>query len=91
MLRIRGNSQVGPTSIEEMDDDAHELAERGGRSYLCGMTDDLADTLRRADRLALGDEVVLVPGTEVLGSSLRTAVQDARTWLDEQRRAGDGG
>ncbi|CCH88437.1 Sulphate transporter [Modestobacter italicus] len=82
VLRIRGNSQIGATFIEEINDYAHELGERGGRLYLCGMTEDLADKLRRADRLALGNEVVLVPGTNVLGSALREAVQDARTWLD---------
>ncbi|SNR87730.1 SulP family inorganic anion transporter [Blastococcus mobilis] len=82
VLRIRGNSQIGATFIEEMNDYAQELGKRGGRLYLCGMTDDLADTMRRADRFALGDEVVLVPGTNVLGSSLREAVRDARTWLD---------
>ena len=82
VLRIRGNSQIGATFIEEINDYAHELAERGGRLFLCGMTDDLADKLRRADRLALDDEVVLVPGTDVLGASLRAAVRDARAWLD---------
>jgi SulP family sulfate permease len=82
VLRIRGNSQIGATFIEEMNDYAHELGKRGGRLYLSGMTEDLADRLRRADRFELGDEVVLVPGTDVLGSSLREAVREARTWLD---------
>ena len=91
VLRIRGNSQIGATFIEEINDYAHELGRRGGRLYLCGMTEDLADKLRRADRLALNDEVVLVPGTNVLGSSLSKAVQQARTWLegldtDDERR-----
>ena len=90
VLRIRGNSQIGATFIEEVNDYAHELGQRGGRLYLCGMTDDLADKLRRADRFALGDEVVLVPGTNVLGSSLRKAVQDARTWLDGSAADGEG-
>jgi SulP family sulfate permease len=89
VLRIRGNSQIGATFIEEMNDYAHELAQRGGRLYLCGMTDDLADKLRRADRFDLGDEVILVSGTNVLGSSLREAVRDARTWLDGPRTTGE--
>lgn len=83
VLRVRGNTQIGATFIEEMNEYAHELGERSGRLYLCGMSDDLADTLRRADRFALDDEVVLVPATPVLGASLRQAVQDAQTWLDE--------
>jgi len=85
VLRIRGNNQIGATFIEEINDYAHELAGRGGRLYLCGMTEDLADKLRRADRFELGDEVVLVPGTNVLGSSLQAAVQDAEQWLQEDR------
>lgn len=83
VLRIRGNSQIGATFIEEINDYAHELGQHGGRLYLCGMTDDLADKLRRADRLDLGDEVVLVPGTNVLGSSLREAIQQARAWSED--------
>lgn len=81
VLRIRGNNQVGATFIEEVNDYAHELARRGGRVYLCGMTPDLAERLRRSGRFSLGEELVLVPGTDVLGSSLRTAVQDAGRWL----------
>ena len=46
------------------------------------MTPDLAEKFRRADRFDLGDEVVLVPGEEILGSSLRDAVRQARAWLD---------
>ena len=45
------------------------------------MTPDLVEKIRRADRLLLGDEVVLVPGEEILGASLREAVRQARTWL----------
>jgi SulP family sulfate permease len=82
VLRIRGNSQIGATFIEEIDDYAHRLGRRGGRLYLCGMTPDLADKIERADRLALNDEVVLVPGGEILGSSLRDAVRQARAWVD---------
>ena len=81
VLRVRGNSQIGATFIEEIDGYAHRLAERGGRLYLCGMTEQLADKLRRAHRLELDDEVVLVPGTQVLGESLRQAVRHAHDWL----------
>lgn len=46
VLRIRGNSQIGATFIEEIDDYAHELSGHGGRLYLCGMTPDLAEIAR---------------------------------------------
>jgi sulfate permease, SulP family len=84
VLRIRGNSQIGATFIEEINGYAHELGRHGGRLYLCGMTPDLAEKLRRADWLALNDEVVLVPGEEILGSSLREAVRQARAWVDNR-------
>lgn len=89
VLRIRGNSQIGATFIDEIHGYAHELAQHGGRLYLCGMTPDLADKLRRAGRFELGEEVVLVPGGEILGSSLQDAVRQARAWVDHQRE--DGG
>ena len=46
------------------------------------MTPDLAEKFRRAEQFALGNEVILVPGEEILGSSLRDAVRQARAWLD---------
>lgn len=52
------------------------------------MTPDLAEKFRRAERFALGNEVVLVPGEEILGSSLREAVRQARAWVE--RGSGDG-
>jgi SulP family sulfate permease len=84
VLRIRGNSQIGATFIDEIDSYAHELAQHGGRLYLCGMTPDLAEKLQRAGRLDLNDEVVLVPGEEILGSSLREAVRRAHAWIDNR-------
>lgn len=86
VLRIRDNTQVGATFIEEINDFAQRLSRGGGRLYLCGMTTELAETMQRSDRLALGDEVVLVPGEEILGASLRKAVRQAQDFLE-----GDGG
>ncbi|HLR46923.1 MAG TPA: hypothetical protein VK092_07170, partial [Deinococcales bacterium] len=82
VLRIRDNSQVGATFIEEINDFAQRLSRQGGRLYLCGMTSELAQTMQRSDRLAVGDDVVLVPGEEVLGASLRNAVSQARAFLE---------
>jgi SulP family sulfate permease len=87
VMRIRGNSQIGPTFIDEINGCARDLAKGGGRLYLCGMTTELAGKLERADRLELDDEVVIVPGEEVLGRSLREAVRQAKEWV--ARRAGD--
>lgn len=51
------------------------------------MTPELAGRIRRADRLSLGGEVVLAPGEEVLGPSLRDAVR--RAWVGDGSEDGD--
>lgn len=81
VLRIRDNSQVGATFIEEVTDYAHILSQRGGRLYLCGMTTSVGAMMKRSGRLALGDEMVLVPGEEILGASLKEAVRQAEAYL----------
>ncbi|WP_370458955.1 SulP family inorganic anion transporter [Aggregicoccus sp. 17bor-14] len=81
VLRLRGNSQVGTTSIEVLNDYAHALADAGGRLYLSGMTDEVSERLERAHRLELDEEVSLFPATHVLGGSTRDAVSAARDFL----------
>jgi len=82
VLRVRGNTQVGATFIEEINDYAQELAAHGGRLYLCGLTTTLALRILRSQRVALGDDVVIVPGEEILGASLREAIRRAEEWVD---------
>lgn len=82
VLRMRDNSQIGATFIEEVTDYAHTLSQRGGRLYLCGMTTQVGEMMRRSGRLALDDEVVLVPGEEVLGASLKETVRQAQAFLE---------
>lgn len=81
VLRIRDNTQIGATFIEEITDYARTLSQRGGRLYLCGMTTRVSEMMKRSGRLALDDEVVLVPGEEVLGASLKEAVRQADAYL----------
>lgn len=81
VLRIRDNTQIGATFIEEITDYARKLSQRGGRLYLCGMTTRVSEMMKRSGRLALDDEVVLVPGEEVLGASLKEAVRQADAYL----------
>lgn len=86
VLRLRDNTQIGATFIEEVTDYARTLRRRGGRLYLCGMTTEVVQMMERSGRMALDDEVVLVPGEEILGASLRKAVRQAQDFLE-----GDGG
>src|SRR5690625_4932990 len=88
VLRLRGNTDVGATFIEEISDYAEQLGANGGRLYLCGLTTKLALQIPRSERVALlGDELVLVPAEEILGASLREAVRLADEWVQSQ---GDG-
>jgi SulP family sulfate permease len=81
VLRLRGRTQVGSTLIEELDHYADELAESGGRLYLSGLEEELAQQLRRTGKLDLEQSVGLVPVSDVMGASTRQAVADARAWL----------
>lgn len=89
ILRLRGNSQIGATVIDVLNDYAHELADAGGRLYLNGMDKQVNDRLKRARRLDLDEEVVLIPATRVLGESTRDAVVAANDFLRQYRE--DGG
>ena len=82
VLRLRDNTQIGATFIEEVTDYARTLRRRGGRLYLCGMTTEVVQMMERSGRMALDDEVVLVPGEEILGASLREAVRQAQEFLE---------
>lgn len=82
VLRLRDNTQIGATFIEEVTDYARTLRRRGGRLYLCGMTTEVVQMMERSGRMALDDEVVLVPGEEILGASLREAVRQAHEFLE---------
>ncbi|MGC0251928.1 SulP family inorganic anion transporter [Pseudactinotalea sp. Z1748] len=84
VLRVRGNTQIGSTFIEEINDYAQQLARNGGRLYLCGLTTRFTQQIVRSERVALDDQVVLVPGEEILGASLRAAIRLAEEWVRAQ-------
>ncbi len=88
ILRLRGNSQVGATSIDVLNEYAHALAGVGGRLYLSGMNDQVSERLERARRLDLDDEVVLFPATGILGESTERAVAAANAFLRQDRADG---
>lgn len=84
VLRVRGNTQVGATFIGEINDYAERLAENGGRLYLRGLTTKLAMRIMRSEIIELGGNVVLVPGEEILGASLREAIRLAEEWVQDR-------
>lgn len=89
ILRLRGNSQIGATVIDVLNDYAHELAKAGGLLYLNGMDEQVSDRLERARRLELDNEVILIPATDILGESTRRAIAHANTWLRPYREDDD--
>lgn len=89
IIRLRGNSQIGSTLIDVLNDYAHELAEAGGRLYLAGMDEQVIERLQRARQLDLDEEVVLVQASEVLGSATREAVAAAKDFLRQYRDEDD--
>lgn len=88
VLRLRGNSQIGATVIDTLNDYAHALAEAGGRLYLSGMDERVSDRLQRAHKFRLDDEVYLFPATGILGGSTRDAITAAKEWLRQSGEVG---
>ena len=66
----------------------HELADAGGRLFLCGMEEQVSDRLERARRLDLEEEVGIFPATGILRDSTREAVNAANDYLRQYREDG---
>jgi SulP family sulfate permease len=81
VLRLRGRTSVGATLIEVLDAYADDLAEVGGRLYLSGVDERLAEQLRRTGKLDLDRAVQLVPALDVYGASTTQAIEHASAWL----------
>ena len=69
------------TLIEVLDEYADDLAEVGGRLYLSGVDERLAEQLRRVGKLDIDRAVHLVPAHEVFGASTIQAIEHACAWL----------
>jgi sulfate permease, SulP family len=89
IIRLRGNSEIGSTLIDVLNDYARRLAEAGGRLYLAGMDEQVNERLQRARQLDLDEEVVLFPATGVLGQATRDAESSAQNFLRQYRDEDD--
>lgn len=85
VLRLRGRTRVGATLIDVLDEYADDLAEAGGRLYLTGVDEDVAEQLRRSRKLDLNRTVVVTPAADVIGASTERALGAARAWLGGAR------
>ncbi|MDA0166296.1 SulP family inorganic anion transporter [Solirubrobacter ginsenosidimutans] len=87
VLRLRGRTQLGASSLVVLDGYAGRLAEVDGRLILSGTAPELVKQLRRTGREHLDAEVKVFPATDVIGDSSDAAYREAQHWLDEGAKA----
>ena len=85
ILRMRGQTQVGATLVDVLDDYADMLAKAGGRLYLTGLTPEMRRRLTAVNKLQDGNDPLLFEASERIGQSTAQAVEHASCW----RRKGD--
>lgn len=83
VLRLRGRTTLGATSQIVLDDYARRLAAAGGRLYLSGVAPELAEQLRRTQRVDVRGAVTVVAAEPAIGDATRTAHAAAAAWLEE--------
>jgi sulfate permease, SulP family len=81
ILRLRGRTAVGSTSIVVLSDYAAQLTRANGRLYLTGVDPALLALLRRTGRLGEDAGVHVYASGPVLGESSAAAYRDAEAWL----------
>ncbi|HEX3050965.1 MAG TPA: SulP family inorganic anion transporter [Aggregatilineaceae bacterium] len=83
ILRLRGDVGLAGTGISTLVNYAERLREHQGKLILCGVDDQVLQTLTRTGAInRLGRENIF-PATDVLLLSTSDALHYARTWLDE--------
>lgn len=80
VLRMRGQTQVGATLVDVLDDYADLLAQAGGRLYLTGVNEDVLARLKTVNKLQDGNDPLLFEAADKIGHSTRRAVEDAIGW-----------
>ena len=85
VLRLRGRTRIGSTLIEVLDEYADDLAEVGGRLYLSGVDDDVAEQLRRSEKFDLDTSVHIHEAGATLGESTTQAHASAGAWLHSRK------
>jgi SulP family sulfate permease len=81
VLRLRGRTQLGASSLVILDAYAERLAAVDGRLILSGVAPELVETLRRTGRDHLDADVTVFPATSVIGDSSDEAYREAQRWL----------
>ena len=85
ILRLRGRTTLGATFVHIITDYGGQLAARGGRLYLTGLTPELVDRITRATAGHLDGPITVSAATNILGQSTLAAFEDAQAWELEHR------
>jgi sulfate permease, SulP family len=89
VLRLRGRTTLGATSLIVIADYAKRLESVGGRLYLSGVDPDLVRKMHQTNRID-PDRVRTFAATAVVGESSDAALDAATEWLKSQDRKPPG-
>jgi SulP family sulfate permease len=81
VLRLRGRTQLGASSLVVLDAYAERLADVDGRLILSGAAPELVQQLRRTGREHLDAEVSVFGAKDAIGDSSDAAYREAERWL----------
>jgi SulP family sulfate permease len=87
VLRMRGRTRLGATSLTVLANYARQLDAVGGRLYLAGLDPSLIEQARRTGAIPESAPVRLYGAGAVVGASSLEAFYDAQTWADAQGEA----
>jgi SulP family sulfate permease len=82
VLRLRGRDRIGATLVKVLEWYSGQIRDAGGRLYISGADPRVADQIQRNGLIGPQD-LTVIPATEILGESTRTALAAGSTWLRE--------
>jgi SulP family sulfate permease len=85
ILRLRGRNEIGSTFLRVIDRYAKSIQANHGKLILVGVSKQVYTQLQKTGLLdVLGSENVY-RATSIIGDSARTALEDARQWLEASK------
>jgi SulP family sulfate permease len=88
VLRLRGHTRLGATSVVILDRYAKRLGDAGGRLFLSGVDKELGEQLARTGKFPKDGDAQVVTATQVIGESSDDAYAEAQRWLADQDKSG---
>lgn len=85
ILRLRGRTVLGATLLDVLARYAEELRRVNGRLYLSDVSHEAYGQAVRTRKLRLSGPVRIFEATPLVWESTQTALQDAESWLAEQK------